>query len=93
MPDLTQDSKIAASSGQISTQLDDEAIVLDLETGTYYGLAHVGARIWASLQQPTTCAQIVETLLDEYDVERATLAEDVLTFVRDLRANRLVELL
>lgn len=93
MPDLTQDSMIAASSGQISTQLDDEAIVLDLETGTYYGLAQVGARIWAILQQPTTCAQIVDTLLDEYDVERAALAEDVLAFVRDLRANRLVELL
>lgn len=93
MQEIAQDSMVVASPNQISTQLDDEAIVLELESGVYYGLAEVGARIWTILQQPTTCTQIVETLLEEYDVERMTLDSDVLTFVRDLHANQLVYLL
>jgi hypothetical protein len=93
MQDLTHDSTVMASANQMSTQLDDEAIVLDLESGIYYGLAQVGARIWAILQQPTTCTQIVDALRDEYDVDPNDLKTDVLAFVRELHENRLVNIL
>lgn len=103
MPDMIHDSTlrdsairnstIVVSANQLSTFLDDEAIVLDLASGTYFGLEQVGARIWTILQQPTTCAQIVDTLAGEYAVDAATLEHDVLAFINELHENRLVDLL
>lgn len=102
MPDMIYDSTlrdsairnstIVVSANQLSTFLDDEAIVLDLASGTYFGLQQVGARIWTILQQPTTCAQIVDTLASEYTVDVATLERDVLAFVGELAENHLVDL-
>jgi len=93
MQTITQDATVVASINQLSTFLDGEAIVLELESGAYYGLAQVGARIWELLQQPTTCAHITETLYDEYDVARPALEADVAAFVHELWKNRLIEIM
>jgi hypothetical protein len=93
MQNLSRDATVVAATNQLSTFLDGEAIVLELESGAYFGLAQVGARIWELLQQPTTCAQIVATLIDEYDVTRAVLDADVAAFVGELSAQHLVDVL
>ena len=93
MLQLTQDSTVVATSNQLSTFLDGEAIVLELESGAYFGLAQVGARIWELLQEPTTCARITATLNEEYEVGHDVLAADVAAFVGELHGNHLVEVL
>jgi hypothetical protein len=90
---ITPDSRIVASTNQLSTFLDDEAVVLELESGTYFGLTQVSARIWELVQQPTTYAQVVETLFAEYDVARTALDADVAVFMRELLENQLIEIL
>jgi hypothetical protein len=91
MQELTLHSIVVASPNQLSTSLDGEAIVLNLESGIYYGLADVAAGIWSLLQQPTTCADIAVALAEEYAVEQSRLEADVLAFVRDLHALQLVD--
>jgi hypothetical protein len=91
MQELTSDATVMASTNQLSTYLDGEAIILNLETGIYYGLADVAADIWSQLQQPTTCAAIAAALAEEYTVEKSRLGADVLTFVRDLHALQLID--
>ncbi len=90
---ITPESRIVASTNQLSTFLDNEAVVLELESGTYFGLAQVSARIWELVQQPTTYAQVVETLFAEYDVARTALDADVTAFMRELLENQLIEIL
>ena len=50
--------------------LVDEAAILNLKTGIYYGLDPVGARIWNLIQTPRQLKEILETLLNEYDVKK-----------------------
>ncbi len=36
----------------------DETVILDMGSGTYYGLDGVGARVWELLEQPKRFAEL-----------------------------------
>ena len=49
-----------------------------------------GAFLWNCFLQPTTEAQVVEALMNEYEVERQRAAADVAHFAALLRENDLL---
>ena len=70
----------------------DETVILDLASGTYYGLDPVGARIWQLMAEGKTIASVCEILLDEFDVTRETLERDVLHLTQEFSAKGLVKI-
>lgn len=48
---LTRMSIISASPDQISSQLGDESVILNVKTGLYFGLNEVGSRVWSITQK------------------------------------------
>ena len=64
-------SVVVAGKGQISSDLAGEAVILNLQTGMYYGLARVGARIWELIREPTRVADVRDAIVLEYDVDPA----------------------
>jgi len=64
--------------------LAGEAVLLNLSTGTYYGLDAVGTRIWHLLAAQGTTEEVVNTLLDEFEVEESQLRRDVDDLIRQL---------
>jgi hypothetical protein len=66
-------------------------VILDLKSGIYYGLDEVGARIWALLQEPRQVNEILNALLEEYDVDLPRCEIDLIGLLRQLRAVGLVE--
>ena len=59
-------------------ELDGEAVVLNLDSGTYFGLDPVGTRIWELVRQCGSLQTVFEAISDEYDVEPETLERDLL---------------
>ncbi|MEW6544776.1 MAG: PqqD family protein [Nitrospirota bacterium] len=57
--------------------LAGEAVLLNLATGTYFGLDEVGTRIWTLIGLHGRKDKVIEILLGEYEVEEARLREDV----------------
>ena len=68
----------------------DETVILDLASGTYYGLDPVGARMWQLMGEGLTLAAICETLLEEYEVTREQLEADMIRLTDELSAKGLV---
>lgn len=68
----------------------DETVILDLASGTYFGLDPVGARIWQLIGEGKTLAEICATMLEEYEVEREQLETDVLRLSSELLERGLV---
>lgn len=66
-------------------EIDGEAVLLDLDTETYFGLNETAARLWALLTTAPTVGRAIETMLEEYEVPRETLEHDV-----DILVERLV---
>lgn len=90
--DVSPDEIIVAAPGRLDCQLDDEAVLLDLDSGIYYGLDPVGARIWSLIAEPRTFAGIVEVLLEEYDVDRERCERDLAALLRHLEREGLAEI-
>lgn len=88
---LDTDTSVILSQNLAVADLGDEAVVLDPSSGNYYGLNEVAARILELAQEETTLGQIVDRLLDEYDVSRDRLTPDVMTFVQDLERRGLLQ--
>jgi hypothetical protein len=89
---LSADTRIVLSSDQVSCDLAGEAAIVNLKNGVYYGLDPVGARVWNLLRAPVTFAQLLDTLLCVYEVERLTLESDIEKFVHQLAEQGLVEI-
>ena len=69
--------KIEISEDVLFQEVSGETVLLDLASEQYFGLDSVGTRIWALLNEGAGADAVVDTLLAEYEVERATLAADV----------------
>ena len=85
-------SSVVAAEGQVFSDLGDEVAILDLKSGTYYGLDAVGARIWSLIQEPTTVKEIHSTLISEYEVEPHRCKHDLIMLLQDLAEQELIEI-
>jgi hypothetical protein len=70
----------------------DETVILDLASGTYYGLDPVGARMWQLLVEGKSLGEACDLLLEEYDVARERLEADLLELAGKLANIGLVDL-
>lgn len=68
----------------MSRLVDDETVLLDLESGMYFGLDGVGKRIWESVSEGESLAETAAVIASEYEVEEEQALKDVLAFASDL---------
>ncbi|HEY7792059.1 MAG TPA: PqqD family protein [Vicinamibacterales bacterium] len=87
---IDQAHRFVVSEAVVARELDGEMVLLDLDSGTYFGLDRVGTRMWQILVDGASADDIVDRLFAEYDVPRETLQHDVLRLLEQLRAKGLV---
>ncbi|MGE3267718.1 MAG: PqqD family protein [Chloroflexota bacterium] len=83
-------AKLTTSRCVAFAEFGDEAVLLNTETGVYFGLNGVGTQIWELLSQGLTVDQMYEQLLDSYAVDPEGLREDIEHFLRLLQDRGLV---
>ncbi|WP_193195681.1 lasso peptide biosynthesis PqqD family chaperone [Nostoc sp. MG11] len=84
--------KVVAAKDQIFSELQGEAVILDINSGVYYGLNQVGASIWNLIQAPKTVKEIRDALLAEYEVDSQACETDILVLLEDLATKGLIEI-
>ncbi len=70
---------------------DGRAILMDLRSGSYFGLDDVGTRVWELLAKGRTPVEIFATVEAEYDVPADRLRADATRFLKTLIELRLVQ--
>ena len=73
-----------------TTDLDGEKVMMDLEKGQYFALNSVASRIWEVIESPISVNKVVDTLLEEYEVEREECEKSVLEFIKGLEDASLI---
>ena len=61
----------------VSRRLEDEVVLVHLQTNRIYTLNETGARLWELLKEGRSRAEIEEQLFQEFEVERDQLQEEV----------------
>ena len=89
---ISKNSTVSAAKDQVSCDLAGEAVILNMNSGIYYGLNAVGARVWGLIQEPMTVSSVLDTLLAEYDVETDRCESDLFLLLDDLATRELIEI-
>jgi hypothetical protein len=74
----------------VSETIQDEAIVINLATGSYYSVTGTGAAIWDAVGAGATKDEVVDELERLYDAPRDELADAVDGLLRQLVDERLI---
>jgi hypothetical protein len=82
-----------ARERQVSTNFDDEVIIMETEKGLYYQLNEVGAVIWRTIQRtPSRLPELVSAVMSEFEVSEEQCRGDIVKLIEDLHAAGLVVL-
>lgn len=84
--------KIEISKDVLFQEVGGETVLLDLGSEQYFGLDAVGTRIWQLIGEGAAPPAVVDVLLDEYEVDRATLERDVAELLGRLREAGLIRI-
>jgi hypothetical protein len=88
---ISPSTVVVIAKDVVACELGDEAAMLNLASGVYYGLDPVGARIWKYLESPVSVGEIRDRLLEAYDVEPERCEADLVALIEKLAAEGLVE--
>jgi hypothetical protein len=82
--------RVYVRANVIFRALGDESVILNLDSGVYFGLDEIGTRIWQLLEQRDV-GGVCATLRSEYDVSAERVEADVTALIDRLSAKGLVE--
>lgn len=86
------ESNIRIPSNVLFHDLDGEAVLLNLQTGKYFGLDAIGTRIWSLIGELGALPAVYRKMLEEYDVDAERLKADLLALIDQLAARGLIQL-
>jgi len=87
--ELTLVDSVAISEDVVFREIAGEMVLLDLSSGTYFGLNETGARIWNLLQHGQSLRHVFDIAQKEYDVSPDDFERDLLSLIRELCARGL----
>jgi len=67
-------------------------VILNLKTGTYFGLDAIGTRMWTLIGELKDTDKVLKALLAEYDVEEARLRADIDELISQLVRHELLQM-
>jgi len=83
--------RVTVPDGVLISNLQDESVILNLDSERYYGLDNVGTRFLSVLTTSDTIESAYEQLRDEYDVDGEVLRNDLRVLVESLIDQGLIE--
>ncbi|MEM1181263.1 MAG: PqqD family protein [Acidobacteriota bacterium] len=84
--------RVVINDDVLFRQLDDESVLLDLDSQRYFGLDEVGTRLWSLLQDDPNLHKARDVMLSEFDTDAATLDADLRDFLDELMSRGLARL-
>lgn len=87
---LTANCVVVRSEQLLGSQVENELVMIDIESGRYYGLNPVATDIWERLASPIRIADLCTDLIERYAVDSALCEKDVLSLLLQMSANGMV---
>ena len=76
----------------LSACVDNELVILDVETGMYHHLNEQGRAIWEAISEPASIDEVVGQLATQFEATADQLRSDVMTFLTRLIDTKAVQI-
>ena len=84
-----EDKKLHISENCVSEKLDDELIILDLESGLYHSLNEIGSNIWEEIKDGNpTYNDLIKSISQKYIGKN--ISKDSEIFLEKLKEKKLI---
>jgi hypothetical protein len=90
MRHFSPEDKLFRAKDMLSTELDQETVLMSIDAGAYFGLAGPARSIWEKLEKPLTFSDLVDKLVLEYNVTPEACAEDLQGFLGQMEQEGLL---
>ncbi len=82
---------VCGSDDVVAREVAGEAVLLNLSSGTYFGLNDTGSMFWQLIDEDSaSLADICDAIEEEYDVDRADVERDVIALAEELIEHGLI---
>jgi coenzyme PQQ synthesis protein D (PqqD) len=82
--------RVTTPDGVMFREIGGEAVLLNLQSESYFGLDEIGTRMWSALTEEPSIEAAYAALLAEFDVEAEALRADLSDFIEKLAEAGLV---
>ncbi len=74
-------------------EMGNETVMMDMNTGDYFGLNEVGTEIWNLIVQPTQVSAIRDHLMGIYTIDQQSCEAKTLEYLQELANENMVEVI
>ncbi len=89
---INENFSVVQATDVVAAEMDGETVMMRIKSGMYYGLDDVGSRIWELITEPRQVSQVIDSLIEEYDVERTQCQVSTLDFLNQLFEEGLIRI-
>ena len=82
--------RVKIPDGVLISKLQDESVILNLDSERYYGLDDVGTRFLSVLTTSESIEAAYQTLVNEYNVDSEVLRQDLIELIENLSGQGLI---
>ncbi|CAN7590806.1 lasso peptide biosynthesis PqqD family chaperone [Rossellomorea sp. LjRoot5] len=87
---ISLESTVGQVEGNIVSDMGGEKVMLSISNGKYYNLGEIGGVIWDAIEMPLTLRELIDNLLNEYQVDREICEQQVLSFLEMLLKEEII---
>ena len=88
---MDENARVVRCEELLEADVNGEIVALHVERGQCYGLNGVASEVWRMLAEPTSIAEMCETLCADYNVDQDTCRSQVQELLTSLREEGLVK--
>ncbi|OGQ81738.1 MAG: hypothetical protein A3F90_13360 [Deltaproteobacteria bacterium RIFCSPLOWO2_12_FULL_60_19] len=74
----------------IDEAFDDEVVIINFETGSYYSLSKAGADVWGFIGAGAALGKIVEAIAGRYEGSRSEIEDGIQRLIAELELENLI---
>lgn len=82
--ELNKNTIIERSDTILFSALDDQIVMMNIETGEYYDIDPIGSQIWEIIEGPQSISSICSQLIEKFDVTAEACEQEVIVFLAEL---------
>lgn len=90
MSNTTLPKTVKISESVLFQQINNECVLLNMESEQYFGLDDIGARIWEILSEDGNTEKALTQLQAEYEVDGEILRQDLANLLSELESEKLI---
>lgn len=90
---VEQDQKFVQAGHAVATRMNDEIVMMDVNSGMYFAITGSGTAIWELLAEPIKVGDIIEAIGDEFEsAPNEDMEQQVVDFVSRLSESGLIRI-